>query len=575
MDDFAPPLPLREGRPRTETMDAPGTMERARERGPAAGSSQWQRNAVVGSGGYVESSPDDEFNGFDGTLARNNAHSGVLSHGGTMQRHPTMYSSQTGGGSAQTWMAQQSTLLAPVYSIAGPEKVAKRSALRPLWFGVFFALVLAIVALVLAVALRGGASSSSSSDPAAATGASTGFVGGNDFLALVSQMQDDLTLLKAENMLLRADINTLKAGMRAMTAGNVSGLPLFRGDPGPPGPKGDTGAAGAVGAPGPTGSVGPIGPPGPPGPVGVAGPPGPTYNDNPLTARLAALETKTAAFNVGTTSAGTGITMIGNTTFILGDSVFIGVPKKLTVIEGNGAWLPSYVECNVGDTITWTWTTGANVYEVSTDDNNTLIPGTESGLIVPFSSHTVQMLRPGVRRFKHGGQGFFMTVNVNAFGATPSTINRVARLGDSFVSGSAFVSGASVTVSGNGFTTTGNVSISSGVMQLTPTTYQCLAGVAKTTIQSHDHGAATGSAGAHSHSASYGSTSTARTGVTSSCAHLGSNIYDYACSGYSYHSYDYFYSHSHTLPSIGLDSTSAHSHTITVELLTTVWCVVS
>jgi plastocyanin len=283
-----------------------------------------------------------------------------------------------------------------------------------------------------------------------------------------------------------------------------------------------------------------------------------------FTNRLDTLESKTAKFNNSTTVAGFGVTTIGDSTYIMGDNVYFGVPKTVVVTEGASSWLPTYVEVNVGDTVKWTWNGFANVYEVLTTDNATAVAGVSSGIATSGGVYSVQMLKPGVRRFRHGGTLWIMTVNVHGFGVNINTINPMARVAESYIAASAYVTGAAVTVNGNQFATSGLVSVMNGIMRWDATTYQCLSGLVKAMVTTHDHTATTGSAGEHMHTMT-------ETGTMNS----GSAGYDVSGACGSSVCYKGYNPHTHTVPTYTVNNAGAHAHSITSSIETVIWCVVA
>lgn len=367
------------------------------------------------------------------------------------------------------------------------------------------AAVLALVALIIALSKT---SSSSSSSPSAG---SAGVAAGNDPTAMgletqnVIQLQGmvaNLTVMLASEKttvgLQQKNITQLQGivanltGTMAKFTGILATLTIaqnqLQGATGPQGIQGPQGIDGQQGIQGSQGATGPAGSTGPPGPPG---PPGPAQNVTSILNRLNALEQSVSAasntnaggsgggIQVSTYAASPGITTIGNSMYILGTNVYLGSPKVIRVAQVQAGWSPAYLEANVGDNVTFSWSLNEAVMEVAVDDNTTAASPSVLSNPAPVIGGTfsVQMLYPGVRRFRGTNAGYLITVLTHGFGVSPTTINQVVRTSETFVSGSATCVGpADLTVSGLTFTTTGTCTLLNGIFQLTTKIYQCYTG---------------------------------------------------------------------------------------------------
>ena len=196
------------------------------------------------------------------------------------------------------------------------------------------------------------------------------------------------------------------------------------------GPKGDKGDTGLQGLQGLRGDRGPQGIQGERGPVGFNA-------SNNLVERVVALEQQGATFlqlqqqqqqqTNGSLLTGfapsPGVTVIGNSTFVMGDSVFLGSPTTVTVTEVVDDWVPNSVTVNVGDIITWVWSTNTSMVEVDpTSTNTTVVNGATSGAYKQASEWSQQMLVSGVRTFRNERSRSLMTVQTVGFGITHQSL---------------------------------------------------------------------------------------------------------------------------------------------------------
>ena len=103
-------------------------------------------------------------------------------------------------------------------------------------------------------------------------------------------------------------------------------------------------------------------------------------------------------------AASPGVTTIGNTTIILGQAVFFGSPTTIVVTEAGDAWDKAEVLANIGDNITWRWTSNTALLEVG------VVGGVTSGTATENGTWSQQMLVPGERLFRNVRSGQNMTV---------------------------------------------------------------------------------------------------------------------------------------------------------------------
>jgi hypothetical protein len=204
-------------------------------------------------------------------------------------------------------------------------------------------------------------------------------------------------------------------------------FPGSRGPAGQVGPKGDKSDTGLQGLKGDAGEIGPRGMQGECGPMGFNASNSPIERVMALEHRMTSGMSQQNNYSLLASFAPSpGVSVVGNSSLVFGNTASLGSLVTFSVVESGNECVPSFVTVNVGDNVTWSWTSNPSVIEVQpTNASVKVAGGTMSGVATTNGALSQQMLVPGMRVFRNRRSGKLMTVETIGFGITRE--NLVAR----------------------------------------------------------------------------------------------------------------------------------------------------
>ena len=103
------------------------------------------------------------------------------------------------------------------------------------------------------------------------------------------------------------------------------------------------------------------------------------------------------------------------------NGVFLSSGAAHVINEASTSWNPSSLDCNVGDRVTFKWSSLEAVYETQADGSTAVQGGYNSGDATIGGEFTVWLNEAKTYKFRAANKGFVLTVNANPAGMKPGS----------------------------------------------------------------------------------------------------------------------------------------------------------